>query len=480
MNRRRVLIVEDVASLQVVYRTVLSHEGFEVKVAGSASEGLAGFRTERPGIVILDLLLPDRDGLDLLGEFVSAAEWEFRVIVITAHGSVNRAVGAMRAGAFDFLVKPFDEGRLVAAVRNAQVDLHRCSPQPRAASVNANGFEDLVGASPAMRALFERVSQVSPSMSTVFISGETGSGKRVLANAIHRRSNRASAPFVEVACDGSACDTLMAELFGTTDEPGALERSQGGTLYLSDVTRMPQAVQAALLRFLQTSLLPSSGTRDGQEQLDVRLICGARDDPTMAVEGGTFREDLFYRLHVVPLVLPPLRERGDDAILIAQWALARMAEREGKDFTGLSRDTKRALAGHPWPGNVRQLLNVLRDAIVTQPGPQVELQRLPRSFLTSLLPPDATGGAPRRGFEVNRDAAGGAAAHENSAPDGDTIEEAILALARSELPLGKIERRLIEAVIEKCRGSVPRAARELGLSPSTVYRKRETWDKEDG
>lgn len=483
MSRRRVLIIEDMSSLQVVYRTVLNHEGCQVSVAGTAADGLVSFQDRRPSIVILDLLLPDRDGLELLKEMVAAADWDFRVIVVTAHGSVSRAVGAMRRGAFDFLVKPFDEARLVAAVRNAQSDLHNSVPARRAVQVNTGGLGDLVGSSPEMRLLFERINQVSRSMSTVFLTGETGTGKRHTARAIHRRSNRSAMPFVEVSCSVTAAKDLAEDLFGGCGAEGAFKRANGGTLYLTDVTMMPQNVQAGLLELLRTSSLPGRPAAQGKSpKVDVRLICGSCDDPMIAVENGTLREDLFYRLHVVPLTIPPLRERGDDAIQIAQWALPQLIEDGDRRFTGLSQDTKRAFAGHPWPGNVRQLLNLLRDTAVLQSGPLVELSSLPRTFLASLV----TSSRSRPRSEPRERSAEGPTAFDHMAgngqpgPDDLALTEAVAALAKTDMSLAEIERHLIEAVIAQKRGSVPKAARQLGLSPSTLYRKRDAWQRGAG
>ncbi|MEM9850869.1 MAG: sigma 54-interacting transcriptional regulator, partial [Pseudomonadota bacterium] len=323
---QRVLLIEDIESLQLIYSTVLKREGFSVDVAATAAEGAAAFAGRPPGIVLLDLLLPDGDGLELLAQMTGALApgggpgGGLRVIVITAHGSVNRAVRAMRAGAFDFLVKPFDDGRLVAAVKNARADLQAAQVSPRAQRVGSLGFEGLMGSSPPMRDLYDKITQISRSVAPVMLSGAVGTGKRLAAEAIHTLSNRSGGAFVALDCAAEGAAPLEHRLFGTggpraNDSPhGALDQADGGTLYLSDVTALDGANQARLLRFLQSSLPPGDLSPEPDRKRDVRLICSAQDD---AAAAAALREDLFFRLNVVPLLLPPLAARGDDVIEIA-------------------------------------------------------------------------------------------------------------------------------------------------------------------
>lgn len=450
----RVLLIEDMASLQMLYRLALEREGIEVHVAGTADEGREAFERLQPDIVLLDLLLPDADGLELLRGW-SLPRAEHRVIVITAHGSVNRAVAAMKAGAFDFLVKPFEDARLVASVRNAMTDLRKSRSPARARAVNGLGLDGFVGNSRPMREIFATLSRVAPSAAPVFITGETGTGKLMCARALHALSNRAEGPFEVVNCEAEPGPDLAARLFGGPGAPGALARAEGGTLVLANVEAMDMESQTRLLRFLQ------AGQVGGADRADVRIACVSRQLPLAAVESGAFREDLFFRLNVVHVGLPPLAQREDDAIAIAQDALPRLAAAEGKRFVGLSRDVKRTFAAHPWPGNVRQLLNLLRSVVMLHDGPELELSMLPAEFLCGL----------NRAGEQRVSQAGPSA--EPTTVNG--FEGAIAALAASGRSFAEIERDLIEAVIEHNDGSVPQAARQLGLSPSTLYRKREAW-----
>jgi two-component system repressor protein LuxO len=457
--RPPILLVEDTLSLQMVYRSILTGAGHRVSVAGSAADALAQFRALRPQLVLLDLVLPDRDGLSLMQE-LQAIHPETIVIAITANGSVNRAVEAMRAGAHDFLVKPVDEVRLLDAVRNARAE-RRPPATPNAISVpdlepvaeNA-GF---IGSSEAMRRIHATIASVARSMATVFITGESGTGKELCALAVHGLSARASGPFIALNCGAIPQDLLESEVFGhmkgsftgaISDKPGAAAAADGGTLFLDEICEMAPALQTKLLRFLQTSTIqPVGSTRP--KKVNVRIVCATNRDPLDAVRRGHFREDLYYRLFVVPIHMPPLRDRGTDVIEIAEAALHRFAQEEGRSFHGLAPDVRALLLRHPWPGNVRQLLNVIRNVVVLNPGGWVSLDMLPAGLETE----GPSGPAPLSQI-----------APPPAAPEtlvGMTLAEA--------------ERKLIEATLARHGGSIPRAARVLDVSPSTLYRKIDGW-----
>ncbi len=455
-----ILLIEDSASLQMIYRSVLTTAGHRVAVASSAAEGLEKFRETTPEIVLLDLMLPDRDGLDLMRDLL-AERPQTSVIVITAHGSINKAVEAMRAGAHEFLVKPFDEQRFLGAIENAvpREAAPRRMPPPQARlpdPLEENGF---VGSSRSMRAVQDKIRSVAQSMATVFITGESGTGKELCALAVHRNSARAHGPFIALNCGAIPQDLLESEVFGhikgsftgaISDKMGAAAAADGGTLFLDEVCEMLPALQTKLLRFLQTSTVqPVGATRP--RKVNVRIVCATNRDPAEAVRLGQFREDLYYRLFVVPIHMPPLRERQDDVIEIAEAALHRFAAEENRRFTALSEAVKDRLRALSWPGNVRQLLNVMRNVIVLHDGEFVE---------THMLPPDLDGG---RGTESARIA-------PDPVPQTGGLDPLL------NLPLAQIERRVIEAVLERHGGSVPRAARSLEVSPSTLYRKLEQWN----
>lgn len=459
------LLVEDTASLSMVYETVLGRAGHVVACASTLAEARTACRDQPPRLVLLDLQLPDGDGLDLLAELHRDVP-DTRVIVITAHGSINRAVQAMRAGAFDFLVKPFDDGRLLSAVQNALASTPApIEPEPETGTVA--GFQGFIGRSPAMAEIYRMVRSIGRSTATVFITGESGTGKEVCARAIHAMSTRARKPFVPLNCAAIPRDLLESEVFGhlkgaftgaLSDKPGAAAVADGGTLFLDEICEMDLSLQTKLLRFLQTSAIQPVGA-PRPIPVDVRIVCATNRDPAEEVRAGRFREDLYYRLHVVPIHMPPLRARPGDIMEIAEASLREFAAEERKAFVGFDAEVARILVSRPWPGNVRQLLNVIRNIVVLHDGPMVAPGMLPTEIA---LGAEMASIAPVQG-QIN----GGTSC---AAANGTDRIAALIGT-----PLAEVERALIEATIEHCDGSIPRAARMLELSPSTIYRKLESW-----
>jgi two-component system repressor protein LuxO len=464
----RILLIEDTMSLQLLYRSFIAATGCEVEVASTAEHGLATFAATKPQVVLLDLLLPDRDGLALMRDMLQLNP-ATRIVVITANGSINRAVEAMRAGAQDFLVKPVEEARLMLAVENALKGVEPArariaaapqrtqAPPPPAAPVG-----DFVGSSEAMARVQGKIQSVAQSMATVFITGESGTGKELCALAVHRQSARSTGPFIALNCGAIPQDLLESEVFGhikgsftgaISDKPGAAAAADGGTLFLDEVCEMVPALQTKLLRFLQTSTVqPVGATRP--RKVNVRIVCATNRDPLDAVRRGQFREDLYYRLYVVPIHMPALRERASDMIEIAEAALARFASEEGRDFEGLSTEVQELFRNHPWPGNVRQLLNVIRNVVVLNEGGLVTPDMLPDDLFTGISAPDGRVEPP---VEV---------ALPGTSGDGDPFVG---------LTLAEVERRAVLGALSRHQGSVPRAARELDVAPSTLYRKLAAW-----
>ena len=451
-----VLLVGDVAAPQAVHRQALTRAGFRVRVAASAAEGRLAFAESPPQVVLLDLALPDGNGINLMQDLLRQRP-QTRIIVMSATGSIPQAVAAMRAGAHDFLVRPFDEARLLAAVRSAASPPRRKparSPDP--AQLSPGGL--FLGSSEAMVQIYAKIRSVAASMATVFITGESGTGKELCAQAIHDGSARASGPFIALNCGAIPPDLLESEVFGhmkgsftgaISDKPGAAAAADGGTLFLDEICEMDVALQTKLLRFLQTSTVqPVGATRP--RKVNVRIICATNRDPLEAVRRGQFREDLYYRLYVVPIHMPPLRDRGTDVIEIAEAALARFSAEENRMFDGLDPAVRALFLRLRWPGNVRQLLNVIRNIVVLNAGGRVT---------PDMLPPDLVQAGAGAGAM-----APGPAALAPSAPDrlvGRTLAE--------------IERIVIEATVARSGGSVPKAARVLDVSASTLYRKRDAW-----
>ncbi|WP_095590534.1 sigma-54-dependent transcriptional regulator [Actibacterium ureilyticum] len=452
------LLVEDTPSLQMVYETVLTGAGHAVRVAANAADGLSKFADILPDVVLLDLMLPDRNGLDLMQDMLRLKP-ETNIIVVTANGSINRAVEAMRRGAYEFLLKPFNEQRLLNAVDNALSDMRpvrRGTPE----AIDTAAFSEFVGDSAVMAEVYSRIQSVGRSMASVFIFGESGTGKEICAQAVHKVSHRASGPFVPLNCGAIPADLLESEVFGhlkgsftgaISDKPGAAAVADGGTLFLDEICEMDLNLQTKLLRFLQTSTIQPVGAAHPRK-VNVRIICATNRDPMEEVRRGRFREDLYYRLYVVPIHLPPLRDRGDDIVQIARAALARYSQEEGRDFSDLSADVRALFLKLPWPGNVRQLLNVLRNVVVLNEGPLVTLDMLPIELHHAL--------------EQYNDAPNG------PAPAGKPHVTLDGLVGKT---LAEIEQLVIEETIARHGGSIPKAARVLDVSPSTLYRKRENW-----
>ncbi len=454
------LLVEDTSSLAMVYRSVLEKAGHEVVACDTISQAREEMEQQRFSVILLDLSLPDGDGMELMGDILKGGA---KVIVITANGSINRAIEAMREGAFDFLVKPFDEKKLLGAVENAMhvqaATPSRPTPEPLEPTAEFHGF---LGRSDAMQRIYKMISNIGRSSATVFITGESGTGKEVAAKAIHAVSTRAKKPFVPLNCGAIPADLLESEVFGhlkgsftgaIANKIGAAEAASGGTLFLDEICEMDLSLQTKLLRFLETSKIQPVGAV-AAKSVDARILCATNRDPLAEVKAGRFREDLYYRLHVVPMHMPPLRARAEDINLIANAVLKRFSEEEGRDFEKISPEVRRIFSQFNWPGNVRQLLNILRNVVVLHNGKTVLPEMLPEEIIGH------EGGMTAAPLEAD-----------------DPVKEECDVGQFVGLTLSQFERAFVEATISECNGSVPEAARMLDVSPSTLYRKRESWRK---
>ncbi len=483
----RVLVVEDNPTQAELARTLLRRSGHAVRVVGSAEAALPELHAWQPDLALIDVGLPGMNGIDLLRR-IAAERMPVQVIVITAYDTREGGVEAIRLGAFDHIAKPYDAQRLAVTVRNA---LHQAQ-RPR------DRFYSFIGAAPAMQAVYSTIESVAPSKASVFITGESGTGKELAADAVHRASPRATAPFVALNCGAIPRDLLESEVFGhvrgaftgaTTDRTGAARLADGGTLFLDEICEMPLDMQVKLLRFIQTGSFQPVGS-GRTERVDVRFVCATNRDPQAEVQAGRFREDLFYRLYVVPIVLPPLRDRGSDALLIARHFLATFSREERKHFKGFERDAEAALLASSWPGNVRQLQNVVRNIVVLHDADRVRLDMLPplgpvrpqaavpppaepvREAPAPARPQDSTALVrPLAATPVFSRAAGGAGLPVQGLVAPQPAEPEIM-------PLAEMERRLILAALRKTRDDVPQAAALLQINPSTIYRKLQSWRAE--
>ncbi|SIS77436.1 sigma-54-dependent transcriptional regulator [Insolitispirillum peregrinum] len=469
MTTARVLIVED-DPIQAE-RYAMDLDGFDLRVASAGAEALSVVASFLPDLVVLDVRLPDMNGLDVLRR-LRADGIPSSVIIVTSHGSVNMAVEAMQAGANDFLVKPFTAERLLVTVRNI-LENQRLSRQVQqltqelGVTTGAVGFFGFTGGSPIMRGVYRTIEAAAPSKATVFITGESGTGKELCAEAIHRASPRAKGPFVAVNCAAIPQDLMESELFGhvkgaftgaTGTRDGAASRAHGGTLFLDEICEMDINLQSKLLRFLQTGTVQKVGG-DGPEKVDIRVVCATNRDPLVEVEEGRFREDLYYRLHVIPIQLPPLRERPGDALEIARTLLGRMVKEEEKSFSHFAKDAEVVISAYPWPGNVRQLENCLRNAVVLHDGDELTL---------AMLPPPLNTFSPKAGAML----AGGVPVAAPATDGG----RGIVSDDTTIRPLWQVEKETIERAISLCSGNIPKAAALLEISPSTIYRKKVSWE----
>jgi DNA-binding NtrC family response regulator len=377
----RILVVDDEKALLIALRGLLSKEGYQVETAASGEEALQRIETGSFHLVITDLSMDGVSGMQVL-ERARAFDQDLAIIMITAHGSEKAAVQAMKLGAADYIPKPFDNDELRVVVRRVMegVLLRRDHRRLLAQVSEAFGFERIVGTSPAMRRLFETIDRIADTDVTVLIRGESGTGKELVANALHYRSPRRAKPLVKTNCAALSRELVESELFGhergsftgaIARREGKFEAADGGTLLLDECGDMPLETQAKLLRALQEKEFERVGGNQ-PIRVDVRVLAATNQDLEAAVRAGRFREDLYYRLKVIELVIPPLSERREDLPLLIDHFLKDAAVRFRRDVKPLTADALRACAAHEWKGNVRELRSAVEQALLLAPGPEIE------------------------------------------------------------------------------------------------------------
>jgi len=482
-DNEHILVVEDSPTLALTYREYLRRSGFSADIAETGKEALAAIADTKPSVILLDLKLPDMDGIDILKR-LNAENNSARTIVITAHGSVKVAVEAMREGASDFILKPFAAERLVTTVKN-NLEIQRLEGLVQQyAGRDKKKFDKFIGDSQAMQAVYRMIEDCAESKVSVFIMGQSGTGKELCAESIHNVSPRKTKRFVALNCAAIPENLIESEIFGhvrgaftgaTSDRDGAAVSADGGTLFLDEICEMPLDLQAKLLRFIQTGEVVPVGSNTPR-RVNVRFVCATNRNPWEEVQAGRFREDLYYRLHVVPIHLPPLSERGQDTLAIAQHLLESFAQEEDKTFNEIGPNARKRLLAHSWPGNVRELGNVIQSAVVLNEGPvltAVMLDRLmgPQNISTG---PEANANAnayrPTEALDKSR---------ANTQPETPAVSVKGSLPPKSQNgaiePLAIAERRIIEAAIRQCDGKVRLAAKHLEVNPSTLYRKLKEW-----
>ena len=395
----RILIIDDEAAIRESLETLLTLEGYTVEMAPEGDSGLERIDRFSYDLVLLDLALPGKNGLEIL-HLIRERHPDLPVIMITAYGKVDNVVEAIRTGAQNFVQKPWDNEKLLADIRSAIARFHaeEENVQLKRALKQRYNFENIVGKSEAMLGIFDLVAQVAPSRSTVLIQGESGTGKELIAKALHANSPRRDKPFVPVNTGAMPSDLLESTLFGHTKgaftsaiatKKGLFEVANGGTLFLDEIATMGMDTQAKILRVLQDRRFMQLGGIS-EIQVDVRIIAATNVDLRQAVREGKFREDLFYRLNVITVDLPPLRSRREDIPLLAAHFLKRYSDENGLLLRSLSPDAIRALVDYDWPGNVRELENVIERGVVLSSGQTINSDLLPghltgRSYSSSLL-----------------------------------------------------------------------------------------------
>jgi two-component system response regulator HydG len=442
-----ILVVEDDAESRAAMLKVLESVGYKTLEADNGQQGLDIILHESVDILVTDLRLPVMDGVELLKR-AKVADQEIEVILITGHGTVEVAVEAIKEGAYDFITKPVKKAQLLHSVEKASERqyLSRENKELRT-QLSQSGMKKLVYASPEMRNIARMIDQVAPSTATVLITGESGTGKEVIADAIHAASPRRGKPLIKVSCAALPETLLEAELFGyekgaftgaNARKEGRFELANGGTLFLDEIGEITPAVQVKLLRVLQDGKFERlGGTRT--IDTDVRILTATNKDLQKEVNDKQFREDLFYRLNVINIKIPPLRERKDDIQLLAMHFLKTYADKNQKRIESFSEDAMMALTSYDWPGNVRELENAIERSVVFTSGNTVPLSVLPQNVSTF----------------------------------GDTKHSLTFKIGT---PLREIERQAIEFALQHARGDKNLAARLLGIATRTIYRhlERET------
>jgi two-component system response regulator HydG len=447
-----VLIVDDEKPNLESLARIFQREGWRVALAESGPAALDVLRRERVSAVVTDLMMPGMSGEELL-RAVKTLSAETEVVLMTAYGTVENAVAAMKEGAYDFITKPVKRHAIVKSVRQA-IERASLVAENRAlraqlAELSSGAPGALLGNAAAFRAVLDTLRQAAPTSATVLLVGESGTGKELAARLVHDRSLRAAGPFVPINCAALPESLLESELFGhekgaftgaAARKEGRFERAHGGTLFLDEVGEMSPAVQVKLLRFLQDGVLERVG---GTEpiRLDVRVVSATNKDLAAEVKAGRFREDLFYRLDVVSVRLPPLRERREDVMPLAGAFLRRFAEANAKTVTGFSAAAVAAIERYAWPGNVRELMHAVERAVILTRGEALELGDLPEAVRAGA----GGAGAPAAGSGTL------------SVPLGTTMDE--------------IERLVIRRTLEQTRGDKNLAAQILGIAARTIYRK---------
>ena len=442
MKRAKILVVDDELNMRLVLKAMLKQEGYDVATAADGLEALKILREERIAAVATDLRMPRLDGMGLL-ERIMKEDPSLPVIILTAHGTVANAVDALKKGAFDYLTKPFEQDELKTVILKA-VRTRQLGDSDLAAAADETDPDRIVGESAPMAEIHEMIRKVAPALTTVLITGETGTGKELIARAIHRQSTRKDQPFIKINCAAIAENLVESELFGyekgaftgaVATKPGKFELAHRGTLFLDEVGEIPREMQAKLLQAIQDQSFERVGGLK-TVSVDVRLITATNRNLAQEVKEGKFREDLFYRLNVFPIHIPPLRERPEDILPLTGHFLAKFNRKLGRKIEGVDPEVRECLLAYPWPGNIRELEHLVERMVLMAEGLLLTIDLVPPEVLQAVREPRPE------------------AADLSETPGREAL--------RSHMEV--MEKQIIARCLEECDGNVTRAAERLGLS----------------
>ena len=479
-EKKQVLIVDDEPNLRKILSAQLTRDGYDVMIAEDGEQGLSMLREHHIDMVITDLKMPKVDGMTLLKEALRE-DPELPVVMITAHGTVDTAVEALKSGAFDYLTKPFDKDEVRQIVAKALKTKELAGTEASVAPAGAGARFGIIGSSPGITDLYAVLERVADTPTTVLITGESGTGKELVARALHDHSSRKDKPFIKVNCAAIPKELIESELFGyergaftgaVNSKPGRFELADGGTLFLDEIGEIPVEMQVKLLRAIQESEFERVG---GIKTLkvDVRLITATNRDLEQEITRGNFREDLFYRLNVVPLRIPPLRQRSGDIPLLVQHIIKKFNERLKKNITGIADDALHALEAHSWPGNIRELENVLERTILFSKGDRIERADL------QLASPNAPSGMHEVPVAAPSNQSGSVPVLADDEDDefadssGGSLKDAVRAHT------ARVEREMIVKALDETGGNVTQAARLLKISRKSLQMKMKEFGLRD-
>lgn len=494
-----ILIVEDSISLGLLYEEYLTDYFSHIYQADNAQKAYFYLGNKTIDLVFLDFRLPDEDG-DVVLKWIQENSPETAVVVITAHASVDIAVEMIQIGANDFLQKPIDKSRLITTAKNIiETQQLKSKVQQIESTYHKHNYHGFIGSSEPMQKVYQMIDAVASSHASVFITGESGTGKEVCASAIHEQSGRSDKPFIAINCSAIPKDLIESEVFGhikgsftgaIADRDGAAQQAHGGTLFLDEIGEMDLNLQSKLLRFIQTGSVKKVGSSK-EERVDVRFICATNRNPLNEIKESRFREDLYYRLNVVPLHLTPLRERGNDILELAEFFLSDCIINENKNAMKLSEATKKILMKYEWPGNIRQLQNVVHNIVVFNDKEIIDVDDLPppldvykNTYNSAINPSKASSNINNIGehkYELNSDTYLDDEVINNNVEIYDNdhhlnyfyYDESGKPVVRS---LADIEREIIEGALSLYDNNINKVATFLEVSPSTIYRKKQHWD----